>query len=52
MADQEYPNPFVDVHSKIKAMKDRARETSRNDAGVRESKLVREFTEIRDKEPD
>jgi hypothetical protein len=33
-------------------MKDRAREESDHDAQVRESRLVREFTEIRDEEPE
>ena len=52
MNDQPYTNRFADVHSKIKVLKDRAREVNRYDAEVRESKLVREFTEIRDKESD
>jgi hypothetical protein len=49
--DQEYTNPFVDVHRKAKALKDRAREASKNDAELRESRLVREAKEILDKEP-
>ena len=52
MDDQKDTNPFADVHSKVKVLKDRAREANRNDAELRESKLAREFTEIRDKEPD
>jgi hypothetical protein len=50
--DQPYTNRFADVHSKIKVLKDHALEVNREDAEVRESKLAREFTEIRDKESD
>ena len=52
MEDQPYRNVFADVHSKIKALKDRAAAANRDDRALRESRLVREFTEIRDKEPD
>ena len=52
MNDQPYTNRFADVHSKIKVLKDHALEVNREDAEVRESKLAREFTEIRDKESD
>lgn len=51
MEDKEYTNPFVDVHRKAKALKDRAREANKNDAELRESRLVREAKEILDKEP-
>jgi hypothetical protein len=44
--DQEYTNPFVDVHRKAKAAKDRARETNKNDAELRESRSVRESEEM------
>ena len=47
----EYTNPFVDVHRKAKAFKDHAREVNKNDAELRESRLVREAREILDKEP-
>jgi hypothetical protein len=49
--DQEYTNPFVDVHRKAKAFKDRAREANKNDAELRESRLMQEAKEIFDKEP-
>ena len=51
MEDQEYRNPFVDVHRKAKAFKDRVREANKNDAELRESRLVQEAKEILDKEP-
>jgi uncharacterized protein YbjT (DUF2867 family) len=41
--DQEYTNPFSDVHRKAKAFRDRARETNENDADLRESRLEQEF---------
>jgi hypothetical protein len=44
--DQQYTNPFVDVHNKVKALKDRAREANKNDAELRESKLVEEAAKI------
>jgi hypothetical protein len=50
--DQEHTNPFEDVHRKTKAFKDRAREANKNDAELRESKLVQEVKEIIDKERD
>jgi hypothetical protein len=49
--DQEYTNPFEDVHRKAKAFKDRAREADKNDAELRESRLVQEAKEILGKEP-
>jgi hypothetical protein len=49
--DQEYTNPFEDVHRKAKAFKDRARESNKNDAELRESRLVQEAKEILGKEP-
>ena len=51
MEDHQYTNPFVDVHKKAKAFKDRAREANKNDAELRESRLVREAKELLDKEP-
>ena len=50
MADQAYVNPFEEVHKKAKAAKDRLRDTSKNDAGLRESRSVREAKEIFDNE--
>jgi hypothetical protein len=44
--DQQYTNPFEDVHRKAKAFKDRAREANKNDAELRESRLVQEAKEI------
>lgn len=52
MEDQEYTNPFVDVHRKAKAFKDQAREVNNNDAELRESRLVQEAKQILGKEPD
>jgi len=49
--DQEYTNPFVDVHRKVKVFRDRAREANKNDAELRESRAVPEAKEILDKEP-
>jgi hypothetical protein len=49
--DQEYTNPFVDVHKKVKAFKARACEASKGDADLRKSRLVQEAKEILDKSP-
>jgi len=49
--DQEYTNPFVDVHRKVKVFKDRIREANKSDAELRESRSVPEAKEILDKEP-
>jgi hypothetical protein len=49
--DQEYRNPFAEVHRKAKAFKDRVREVNKNDAELRESGSVPEAKEILDKEP-
>jgi hypothetical protein len=49
--DQEYTNPFVDVHRKAKAFKDRVRAANKNDAELRESRSVQEAKEILGKEP-
>jgi hypothetical protein len=49
--DQQYTNPFEDVHKKAKAFKDRAREANKNDAELRKSKLVQDAKDILDKEP-
>ena len=49
--DQEYVNAFADVHKKVKAAKDRLRETNKNDAELRESRSVREAKEMLSNEP-
>lgn len=52
MDDQKCTDPFADVHSKVQVFKDRAREANKKDAELRESRLVREFKGILDKERD
>ena len=54
MDDQEYTNRFAEVYAKVKTFKDRARETDKNDAELRESRLMQEVTGlgILDKQPD
>ncbi len=51
MKDQQYTNPFVDIHKRVKAFKDRVREANKNDAELRESRLVRDAEEILGKTP-
>ena len=48
VADQPHTNSFADVHKKIKVFKDRIAEASRDDAEVRESKLLQEAADILD----
>lgn len=45
--DQEYTNPFEEVHRKAKAFKDHVRESSKNDAERRE-RLAEKDKEILD----
>ena len=45
MEDQEYANPFTDVHEKAKAFRDRVREANRNETQLRERRLVQEVME-------
>ena len=54
MDNQKYVNPFADVHTKVKVLKDRAREANKNDAALRESRLMQEVKGlgILDKKPD
>lgn len=52
MDDQKYTNPFADVHSKVKVLKDRAREANKSDAELRERRLLQEFKGVVDREPD
>jgi hypothetical protein len=47
--DQKYTNPFEDVHRKVQALKDRAREANKNDAELRESRLTQEAKEALNK---
>jgi hypothetical protein len=49
--DQEYINPFEDVHKKARAFRDRAHEASKTDAELRESRLVQEARQLLDNEP-
>ena len=49
MEDQAYKNRFVDVHEKVKVLKDRAREASKHDAELREQRRVQEAKELLDK---
>ena len=51
MEDQGYINRFVDVHAKVKAFKDRIRQSNETDADRRQEKSAREAGEIVDKEP-
>jgi hypothetical protein len=46
MEDQQYTNPFVEVHKKAKAFRDRAREANEKDAELRENRLAQEFKGI------
>ena len=41
-----YTNPFIDVHNKVKAFKDRLREANDSDAHLRETKSLQEAKEI------
>ena len=52
MEDQEYTNPFAEVHRKAKAFKDRASEANKNDAELRKSRAIQEASEILDKDRD
>jgi hypothetical protein len=46
MEDQQYTNPFVEVHKKAKAFRDRAREANEKDAELRENRLAQELKGI------
>lgn len=52
MEDQEYTNPFVEVHRQAKAFKDRASEANKNDAELRKNRAIQEANEILDKQRD
>lgn len=46
MVDQEYINPFVHVHSKVKAFKDRLSAANKSHADLRQDRLVQESKEM------
>ena len=46
VTDQNYTNPFEDVHKKVKALRDDMRDTKKNDTELRESRLAREAKEV------
>ena len=46
--DQPHTNSFADVHKKIKVLKERTAEASRDDRQARESKLVQEAADSLD----
>ncbi len=52
MDDQEYINPFIHVHNKVKAFKDRLRDVKRGEVDLRDDRVMRETKEmeINDKE--
>lgn len=49
MESKEYVNPFLDVHIKAKALKDRAREESNKDEELRKQRLIQEAKSTLDK---
>jgi len=49
--DQEYTNRFIDVHTKVKALKDRIRQANETNADRRENRLAQEAKEIIDQKP-
>ena len=50
MESKEYINPFVDVHRKAKALKDRALEESKKDEELRKLRLIQEAKSAFDEE--
>jgi hypothetical protein len=42
MEDQEYINPFRDVHRRAKALKERAQEELKKDQDLRENRQIQE----------
>ena len=50
MESKEYVNPFVDVHRKAKALKDRALEESKKDEEIRKLRLIQEAKSTFDEE--
>ena len=49
MQSKEYLNPFIDVHRKAKALKDRALEVSKKDEEIRKQRLIQEAESALDK---
>ena len=49
MESKEYVNPFVDVHRKAKALKDRALEESKKEEEIRKQRLMQEAQSVLDK---
>ena len=50
MEDQEYTNPFVEVHKKAKAFKVRISEVNNNDAEVRKTRAIQDANDVFKKE--
>ena len=50
MADQPYTNLFADVHSKIKALKERTAATNRDDRELREGRVAKEVKKLHESE--
>ena len=48
MADQPYTNVFADVHSKIKALKERTAAANRDDRELREGRVTEEARKLRE----
>ena len=48
MEDQPYRNVFADVHSKIRALKERTAAANKDDRELRESKAAEESKKLRD----
>ncbi len=50
MEGQEYTNPFVEVHRKAKAFKDRINEGNNNNAEVRKTRAIQDANDVFKKE--
>jgi len=48
LEDQPYTNVFADVHSKIKALKERTAAANRNDRDLREDRVAEEAKKLRE----
>jgi hypothetical protein len=48
VADQPYTNVFADVHSKIKAFKERTAAANRDDRELREDRAAEEAKKLRE----
>jgi hypothetical protein len=48
MEDQQYKNPFVEVHEKARAFRDRAREANEKDKEIRENRVAEEAQKLPD----